>query len=170
MKVFLTFIPLLAILMFSCNKKRDTSDINPSEDLALDSLVASKKHLVVWEQISVKAYARGQNLKAKSELFEVELQATSSLFKALSHPARLMIIKFLTDCKSCYTGDITSELPLSRTTINQHLEELKKSGLIIGHISRNKTSYCINQERIAEMKSMIRLFLDDLEIPAPFNC
>lgn len=108
--------------------------------------------------------------QAKSELFEVELQETSLLFKALSHPARLMIIKFLADCKSCYTGDISSELPLSRTTINQHLDELKKAGLIMGHISRNKTNYCINPERIAEMKSMISGFLDKLDISAPFTC
>lgn len=108
--------------------------------------------------------------QAKSELFEVQLQETSLLFKALCHPARLMIVRFLADCKSCYTGDITSELPLSRTTINQHLDELKKAGLIMGHISRNKTNYCINPERIAKMKSMIKSFLDDLVISDPMVC
>ena len=108
--------------------------------------------------------------QAKTELFETELQTASMFLKALSHPARLMIIKFLADCKSCYTGDVTSELPLSRTTINQHLEELKKAGLIMGHITGNKTSYCINQERIAEMKSVIAAYLDDLDISVPFKC
>lgn len=108
--------------------------------------------------------------QAKTELFETELQTASMYFKALSHPARLMIVKFLTDCKSCFTGDITSELPLSRTTINQHLEELKKAGLIVGHITGNKTSYCINQERIAEMKSVITAYLDELDLSIPFKC
>lgn len=108
--------------------------------------------------------------QAKTELFESELQTASMFLKALSHPARLMIIKFLADCKSCYTGDVTSELPLSRTTINQHLEELKKAGLIKGHIAGNKTSYCINQERIAEMKAVIAAYLDDLDITVPFKC
>lgn len=108
--------------------------------------------------------------QAKTELFESELQTTSLFLKALSHPARLMIVKFLADCKSCYTGDVTSELPLSRTTINQHLGELKKAGLIMGHITGNKTSYCINQDRIAEMKSVISAYLDDLDISVPFTC
>lgn len=108
--------------------------------------------------------------QSKSELFDVDLQNASLYFKALSHPARLMIIRFLADCKSCYTGDITSELPLGRTTINQHLAELKRAGLILGHITGNKTSYCINQEKIAEMKSMISSYLDDLDISMPFTC
>ena len=108
--------------------------------------------------------------QAKTELFETELQTASMFFKALSHPARLMIVEFLADCKSCYTGDITSELPLSRTTINQHLDELKKAGLILGHITGNKTSYCINQERIAEMKAVINAYLDDLDISVSFKC
>jgi ArsR family transcriptional regulator, arsenate/arsenite/antimonite-responsive transcriptional repressor len=108
--------------------------------------------------------------QSKSELFDVDLQNASLYFKALSHPARLMIIRFLADCKSCYTGDITSELPLGRTTINQHLAELKKAGLILGHISGNKTSYCINQEKIAEMKSVISSYLDDLDLSVPFTC
>ena len=108
--------------------------------------------------------------QAKTDLFEAELQTTSLFLKALSHPARLMILKFLADCKSCYRGDITSELPLSRTTINQHLDELKKAGLIMGHISGNKTNYCINTDRIAEMKSIISSYLDDLDISVPFKC
>lgn len=108
--------------------------------------------------------------QAKTELFESELRTASLFLKALSHPARLMIIKFLAECKSCYTGDVTSELPLSRTTINQHLEELKKAGLIMGHITGKKTSYCINQDRIAEMKSVITAYLDELDISVPFRC
>ena len=108
--------------------------------------------------------------QAKIDLFEVELQETALFLKALSHPARLMIIKFLADCKSCYTGDISSELPLGRTTVNQHLDELKKAGLIMGHITGNKTSYCINSDKIAKMKSVISGFLDELDLSVPFTC
>lgn len=108
--------------------------------------------------------------QAKTELFDAELQNTALYFKALSHPARLMIIRFLTDCKSCYTGDITSELPLSRTTVNQHLAELKDAGLILGHISGNRTNYCVNNGKISEMKSMVASFMDDLDTSIPFTC
>jgi ArsR family transcriptional regulator len=108
--------------------------------------------------------------QAKSELFDIDLQKTSLYFKALGHPARLMIISFLADCKTCFTGDVTSELPLGRTTINQHLAELKKAGLIKGHISGNKTSYCLNTEAVIEMKAEISGFLEGLDTTGLFQC
>jgi len=63
---------------------------------------------------------------AKVELFDTDLQESAILFKALGHPARLMILKFLAETNSCFTGDISSILPLGRTTVNQHLDELAK--------------------------------------------
>jgi len=63
---------------------------------------------------------------AKIELFTTEFQKSSELFKALAHPARLAILKYLANTKTCITGDIADELPLSRTTVNQHLKELKE--------------------------------------------
>lgn len=63
MKFYFPLVLALVILMFACNKEDDTPDINPTDKLALDSLVATKKHIVIWEQITVKAYARGENLK-----------------------------------------------------------------------------------------------------------
>lgn len=59
---YILFI-LLVFLVFSCNKEDEGPQIDPSDKLALDSLVASKKHIVTWEEITVKAYARGANLK-----------------------------------------------------------------------------------------------------------
>ena len=71
---------------------------------------------------------------SKTELFDEELQEQASLFKALAHPARLQILQFLAKSKNCISGDISDELPLSRTTVNQHLTELKEAGLIKGHV------------------------------------
>ena len=59
---------------------------------------------------------------AKTDLFEKSLQESASVFKVLSHPARLEILQFLAKSKICMTGDISDELPLSRTTVNQHLK------------------------------------------------
>ena len=63
MKIYCTMMILLVILMFACNKEDDNPDVNPSDKLALDSLVATKKHIVTWEEITVKAYAHGENIK-----------------------------------------------------------------------------------------------------------
>ena len=80
-------------------------------------------------QISLSWYSQ------KTELFDKQLQDCAEYFKALAHPARLQILKYLAVTKTCITGDISDELPLSRTTVNQHLAELKKADLIQGHVS-----------------------------------
>ncbi len=71
---------------------------------------------------------------------------TAEIAKALSHPARVAIIKFLAKQKSCICNDIVDELPLSQSTVSQHLKELKNAGLITGEIDGPRVCYCINKE------------------------
>ena len=66
--------------------------------------------------------------------------------KVLGHPARVAIIKLLLKKDHCICGDIVDELPLSQSTVSQHLKELKEAGLIKGEISGVKTCYCIDEE------------------------
>jgi predicted transcriptional regulator len=106
----------------------------------------------------------------KSELFSPELQNCSTLFKALAHPARLAILKYLADTKTCITGDLADELPLGRTTVNQHLKELKDAGLIQGTTEGVKTCYCLNVRNVCELKKMAEKFLNDINIPVDFEC
>ncbi|MBI9069352.1 MAG: helix-turn-helix transcriptional regulator [Salinivirgaceae bacterium] len=103
-------------------------------------------------------------VQAKTELFDSKLRDKANLFKALSHPARLQILQFLSHSKKCITGDISEDLPLGRTTVNQHLKELKDIGLIQGHIEGVKTKYCLNPEKINELKSLITEFIEDLKL------
>jgi DNA-binding transcriptional ArsR family regulator len=107
---------------------------------------------------------------AKTELFDVQLQQTAEFFKALAHPARLQILKYLAETKTCITGDISEELPLSRTTVNQHLTELKKVGLIMGHVEGVKTNYCLNPDVISRVKTMLEDFLTDVDCCKVQNC
>ncbi len=111
-----------------------------------------------------------KNEMAKVELFEKDLQDTASLFKSLSHPARLAILKYLADTKMCISGDISDELPLSRTTVHQHLEELKKTGLIVGEIDGVKKNYCLNQEKIQALRDTLNSFLIQINCCQPNNC
>jgi predicted transcriptional regulator len=106
----------------------------------------------------------------KSELFSPELQNCSTLFKALAHPARHAILKYLADTKTCITGDLADELPLGRTTVNQHLKELKDAGLIQGTTEGVKTCYCLNVRNVCELKKMAEKFLNDINIPVDFEC
>lgn len=101
-------------------------------------------------------------VQSKSKLFEKEFTVNASYFKALAHPARLQILKFLAESKSCITGDISDELPLGRTTVNQHIKELKAIGLIQGHVEGVKTNYCLNPEKVNELKRALDLFFENL--------
>ena len=99
---------------------------------------------------------------SKTYLFDAGLQTSAELFKALAHPARLTILKYLAETRTCITGDIANELPLSRTTVNQHLKELKKAGLIQGTIEGAKTNYCLNDKKIRELIEITRKFQDEI--------
>ena len=71
---------------------------------------------------------------------------TAELAKALAHPARIAILKHLIDSKSCVCGDIVNELPLSQSTVSQHLKELKDAGIIKGNITGTSVCYCIDEK------------------------
>ena len=107
--------------------------------------------------------------QSRTELFDKELADNAAYFKALAHPARLQILEFLAKSKSCITGDISEELPLGRTTVNQHIKELKKIGLIQGHTEGVKTKYCLNTEKLIEMKQALSTFLDTINTKN-YNC
>jgi DNA-binding transcriptional ArsR family regulator len=107
---------------------------------------------------------------AKTDLFDQKLSSTASLFKALSHPARLAILQYLAETKVCITGDISDELPLSRTTVKQHLTELKNAGLIQGHVDGVKVNYCLDPKRICELGIIFNEFHKLINQPGTFNC
>lgn len=94
------------------------------------------------------------------EAFDDDLKKKAALFKALANPARLAVLQYLARIKTCITGDIAEELPLSRTTVNQHLKELRDAGLIKGTIEGAKRKYCLNAE---EIKNLRRAFDELME-------
>ena len=99
----------------------------------------------------------------KTENFDTELQELAQFAKVFSHPARLMILKYLAEKKVCISGDITDEIPLSRTTVSQHLKELKNAGLIQGTIDGLKINYCLDANAINKLKETIDLFFKDID-------
>jgi DNA-binding transcriptional ArsR family regulator len=81
--------------------------------------------------------------------------AIAKYAKALSHPARIAIINLLLKKQSCICGDIVLELPLSQSTVSQHLKELKQSGLIKGDIDGVSVCYCIDEKEWTKAKSIL---------------
>jgi ArsR family transcriptional regulator len=102
----------------------------------------------------------------KKEVFNKELQDLAQFARAISHPARLAILKYLAETKSCISGDISDQLPLSRTTVSQHLKELKKQGLIHGEIDGLKVNYCLCYTDILKYTSMFDAFFKEMSTVA----
>jgi len=95
----------------------------------------------------------------KTEGFTKSQVDLATLAKALGHPARIAILHFLASRKACVCGDIVDELPLSQSTVSQHLKELKNAGLIKGDIEGPSVCYCINEKGWSRaQKSLNELF------------
>ncbi|MDR1919391.1 MAG: metalloregulator ArsR/SmtB family transcription factor, partial [Tannerellaceae bacterium] len=71
---------------------------------------------------------------SKAEQFDNKEIALARYAKALSHPARILILRFLSKQTCCYCGDIVEVFPIAQSTVSQHLKELKNAGLIQGEI------------------------------------
>ncbi|HEX2933810.1 MAG TPA: metalloregulator ArsR/SmtB family transcription factor [Bacteroidales bacterium] len=98
----------------------------------------------------------------KAEAFSTELQELAKFTKAISHPARLAILQYLAETKTCISGDISDYLPLSRSTVSQHLNDLKELGLIQGQIDGLKVNYCLCNATIEKYKTMFEAFFKDI--------
>lgn len=85
----------------------------------------------------------------KSELFKKRQNRLAALGTAFAHPARVAILEYLLQNKTCICNDLVGTLPLSQSTITQHLKALKKVGIIKGEIEGPKVNYCID-ERVWE--------------------
>ena len=99
-------------------------------------------------------------MHAKTIAFETDLQELATAAKLLSHPARIAIIKLLAEKKTCISGDIANELPLSRATVCQHLQELKNADLIKGEINGLNVNYCLNVEKWTSVKAQFDNLFD----------
>ncbi len=88
----------------------------------------------------------------KSSEFETKEIELAEIAKALSHPARIKILKILASTNSCICGEIVDLLPLSQATVSQHLKELKRVGLIEGEVDGPKVCYCMNKKALTKAK------------------
>ena len=79
--------------------------------------------------------------------------------KAMGHPIRIYILELLSQQSCCYSGDLSEVLPIAKSTLSQHLKELKNAGLIKGEIERPKVKYCLNKDNWDEAKKLFQVFL-----------
>jgi DNA-binding transcriptional ArsR family regulator len=92
---------------------------------------------------------------SKTEEYSKIQNEIASLAKALGHPARVAILQYLAERKTCVCGDIVEELPLSQSTVSQHLKELKKVGLIKGDIEGPTVCYCVDMKVLTRARKLL---------------
>jgi len=80
--------------------------------------------------------------------------------KALGHPVRIFVLETLSHQSCCYSGDLTELLPIAKSTLSQHLKELKDAGLIQGEIEAPRIKYCINKDNWKEARLLFKELLD----------
>lgn len=89
----------------------------------------------------------------KKEEFSQREQDLANFAKAISHPARIAILKVLAQKNECICGEIVEVLPLAQSTVSQHLKELKTAGLITGETDGPRSCYCINWKAFEKFNS-----------------
>lgn len=98
--------------------------------------------------------------KDKAEL-SADVQEMALIAKAMSHPVRVHILKKIARRNSCcYSGDLIDELPIGRSTLSQHLKELKFAGLIQGEIEPPYIKYCLNRDNWEKARMMFKDLFD----------
>ena len=100
----------------------------------------------------------------KTAVFTKEQNQIADYAKALAHPARVAILQFLVRRNACVCGDIVNELPLSQSTVSQHLKELKRIGVVQGIVEGPSVCYCIDEAGWEKMKMTIGDVLASLKL------
>jgi ArsR family transcriptional regulator len=79
----------------------------------------------------------------------------AAMMKALGHPARMQIVRYLSENPGCITGQLVDVLPLAQATVSQHLRVLRDAGLICGAIEGPATCYCLDCDNVAWFRDQV---------------
>jgi len=94
------------------------------------------------------------------KVFTDEQKKAARYAKAMGHPVRMYVLELLSKQACCYSGDLTDVLPIAKSTLSQHLKELKEAGLIQGEIEAPKIKYCLNRNNWEEAKQLVKKIFD----------
>ena len=102
----------------------------------------------------------------KSHIFTSSQNDLAMAAKVLAHPARIAILEYISKQEGCICTDLVDEIGLAQPTISQHLNEIKKIGLLKGTFEGKNLCYCINQERWNTLKENFTSFFANIT----YNC
>ena len=97
----------------------------------------------------------------EAEVISEEQRTIARFAKAMGHPVRMYVLELLSNQTCCYSGDLTDVLPIAKSTLSQHLKELRDAGLIQGEIEAPKVKYCLNKENWKLAQGLFNKLLND---------
>lgn len=92
---------------------------------------------------------------AGEAVMAIDANDLARMCKALGHPARVQLLKYLSAYGACYFGNLAEVLPLAASTISQHVTILKEAGLILGSSDEQRVCYCVNPDRLTQLKELM---------------
>ena len=95
----------------------------------------------------------------KEDSISAEQKKMARYAKAMGHPIRMYVLELLSKEHCCYSGDLSDELPIAKSTLSQHLKELKDVGLIQGEIEAPKIRYCLNRANWDEARLLFSKYM-----------
>jgi len=96
----------------------------------------------------------------KVEVISEDQKSLARFAKAMAHPIRLYVLDLLSKQSCCYSGDLTEVLPIAKSTLSQHLKELKDAGLIQGETEAPKIKYCLNRDNWELARGLFNKFIN----------
>jgi len=99
------------------------------------------------------------NRMAETETITRNQKKIARYARAMAHPVRVYVLELLSRQNCCYSGDLSEHLPVAKSTLSQHLKELKEAGLIQGEIEAPRIRYCLNRENWKEAQELLKHFL-----------
>ena len=105
-------------------------------------------------------FVNQRTVMKQKDLITEEQKKLARYAKAMGHPIRIYILDLLSKQSCCYSGDLTEDLPIVKSTLSQHLKELKDAGLIQGEIEAPRIKYCINKENWKEAQLGFKRLMD----------
>ncbi len=85
---------------------------------------------------------------------QVTIDEQAEWLRAMSHPLRLRILKGLMVCE-CNVGHMWQELGISQPLASQHLNRMRRAGLIIGERRGQEICYRLADPKIARIIELL---------------
>lgn len=103
---------------------------------------------------------------SKKHIFDEQQNQAALITKVLGHPARISIIQHISQNKNCNCNELVQNIGLAQPTISQHLNEIKKIGLLDQDAKGKNLFYSINIDKLNDCRRII----NDFFVKTQINC